>query len=494
MDFTLEQTQAIARQFAQPRTYDHFIGGQWVPSGSGETIQMTNPASLEAVAFVQAGNAADAKRAVGAAYAAFPKWSRMYPGERQALIATLADKLRTRRLDYAVMESLNNGKPVREAYFDIEASIRHLETYVGAPFEVKGELFELPDATVLTHREPLGVVAQIIPWNVPMIMFCMKIGPALAAGCTIVMKPSEVACLAVMEFVKDIANVLPPGVLNVVTGYGAALGEPIITDPRVRKVAFTGSRATAQKIIAMASHNIIPQTMELGGKSAHIICEDANLEEAATSAVAGTIYTKGEMCIAGSRVFVHKKIHDKFMSLLQAKLAQVLQGNPLDPRVTMGPQASKAQYDKILRYIDLGQREGATILMGGKPAHVPGFEKGLFIQPTLLGDVRNDMRVMQEEIFGAVTGVLVWDDEDEMMRQANDTSYGLAGGIWTNNLNRAHKLARRLETGTIWINRYLNFKPNQWHGGYKASGYGREGVRATMDHYTQMKSVVLNLQ
>jgi aldehyde dehydrogenase len=493
MNFTIEHTEAIAKQFSPPRTYGHFIDGEWATSESGQTIQMTNPASLEPLAFVQAGNAADAKRAVAAAYAAFPKWSRMYPGERQALISALADKLRARRLDYAVMESLNNGKPVREAFFDIEASIRHLETYVGASFEVKGEIFDLPDASVLTHREPLGVVAQIIPWNVPLIMFCMKIGPALAAGCTIVMKPSEVACLAVMEFVKEIANVLPPGVLNVVTGYGSALGESIICDPRVRKVAFTGSRATAQKIIEMASHNIIPQTMELGGKSAHIICEDADVENAAASAISGMIYTKGEMCIAGSRVFVHKKIYDEFVSLFQSKLAQVPQGNPLDPRVAMGPQSSRTQYDKILRYIELGRQEGATVLMGGKPAQVPGFEKGLFIQPTLLSNVRNDMRVMQEEIFGAVTGVMAWEDEDEMMRQANDTSYGLAGGIWTRDLNRAHKLARRLETGIIWINRYLNFKPNMWHGGYKASGYGREGVRATMDHYTQMKSVVLNL-
>lgn len=494
MQLTIDAIKKVARQFTKPTTYGHFIDGEWIGGDGGDLIELKNPTNQETLAYIQSGNAVDAKRAVDAAYAAFPKWSRMYPGERQAIIAAVAQKLRDRRLEYAVMETLNNGKAINEAYhFDMIAALSFLETYIGAPFEVKGETYELPDSVVHSYREPVGVVAQIIPWNVPMVMFALKIGPALAAGCTIVLKPSEIVCMAVMEFVKDIAELLPPGVLNVVTGYGAALGEPIITDPRVRKVAFTGSRVTAQKIITMASQNIIPQTMELGGKSAHIICEDADLEAAAESAVLANTYNKGEACIAGSRLFVHRKIADEFLSMFQAKLAAVPQGDPLDPAIVLGPQASKMQYDKILRYIDLGQREGARVLMGGRPARIPGFEKGLFIQPTLLGDVRNDMRVMQEEIFGAVTGVYTWDDEADMMRQANDISYGLAGGIWTKDLSRAHKLARSLETGMIWINRYLNFKPNQWVGGHKASGYGTEGVRATMDHYTVMKSVVINL-
>jgi aldehyde dehydrogenase len=493
MELTIEKTRRYAERFRKPDVYGHFIGGEWVGADSGETIALTNPATLETVAYIQSGNAIDAKRAVDAAYAAFPKWSRMYPNERQAIIAAIAARLRERVFDYAMMEALNNGKPITQAINDVSRAANHLDTYAGAPYEMKGETFDLPDAIVLTHREPVGVVAQIIPWNVPMSMFTMKIGPALASGCTIVMKPSEVVCLAVMEFVRDIADLLPPGVLNVVTGYGQALGEPILTDPRVRKVAFTGSRATARKILEMAGHNIIPQTMELGGKSAHIVCEDADLEKAATSAVTANTYNKGEMCIAGSRLFVHRKIYSDFMELLRAKLAAVPQGDPLDPATIMGPQASQAQFDKILYYLDLGQKEGATFLAGGQRARIPGLENGLFIQPTLLGNVRNEMRVMQEEIFGPVTGVVQWDDEDEMIRQVNDTEFGLAGGIWTQNLDRAHKLSRRMETGMIWINRYLNLKPNQWMGGVKASGFGREAVRSTIDHYTYMKSLVINL-
>lgn len=494
MQLTIEAIQKVAQQFVEPRTYGHFIGGEWIDGDSGDVIELKNPATQGTLGYIQSGNAVDVKRAVDAAHAAFPKWSRMYPGERQAIISGIIQKLRDRRLEYAVMETLNNGKSIYEAYnFDTMTAIGFLEPFVGASFDVKGETFEVPDATVLSFREPIGVVAQIIPWNVPLIMFALKVGPALAAGCTIVLKPSEIVCMAVMEFVKDIAELLPPGVLNVVTGYGPAVGEPLITDPRVRKVAFTGSRATAQKIITMASHNIIPQTMELGGKSAHIICEDADLEAAAESAVIGNIVNKGEACIAGTRLFVHRKIAEEFLARFQAKLAAVPQGDPLDPAIILGPQASQMQYDKILSYIELGKQEGARVMMGGQPANIPGFEKGLFIQPTLLGDVRNDMRVMQEEIFGAVTGVFIWDDEAEMMRLANDTSYGLAGGIFTKDLSRAHRMARSLETGMIWINRYLNFKPNQWVGGHKASGYGTEGVRATMDHYTVMKSIVINL-
>jgi acyl-CoA reductase-like NAD-dependent aldehyde dehydrogenase len=493
MHFTLNDAEKVAAKFDSPETYGHFIDGAFEAGVRGKTIALRNPATGVVCGHIQEGDAADVRRAIDAAARAFPGWARMYPGERQALLVEIIRRFKARMFEYAVMESVNNGKTVSEAYFaDMFAALGHLETYTGAAFQVKGETFELPDASVVTFREPVGVVAQIIPWNVPMIMFTAKIGPALAAGCTIVIKPSEIVCLSIMEFVKDIQDILPPGVLNVVTGFGADVGEPLVTDPRVRKVAFTGSKPTAQKIIQMAAVNIIPQTMELGGKSAHIICSDADLDAAAESAVLGNIYSKGEMCVAGSRLFVHCKVEDKFLALLTGKLEQVRQGNPLDPATNMGAQASQVQYDKILNYIELGRSEGATVAAGGGRANVPGLEQGLFIQPTILTNARNDMRFMQEEIFGAVTGVVTWDDEEDLLRQVNDTSFGLAGGVWSNDLAQTHRLVRGMETGIIWVNRYLNFKPNMWMGGYKQSGFGREGVVATMDHYTVMKSVVYN--
>ena len=491
MELSIENARSIAAQFKTLPTYGHFINGQFVEGDDGRTIDLSNPATREVLARISAGNAVDVKRAVDAASAALPRWSQMYPAQRQSYIQELAHKFRERIFDYAVMESLNNGKTITQSFFiDMHAALGHLETFAGAPFNIKGETFDLPDCSVVTHREPIGVVAQIIPWNVPMIMFTIKIAPALAAGCTVVLKPSEICCLPIMEFLKDIADVLPPGVLNVVTGYGPDIGPPLITDPRVRKVAFTGSRPTAQKIIEMAGVNIIPQTMELGGKSAHIVCEDADLDAAAESAVLGNVYNKGEMCIAGSRLFVHRKVEEEFLHLFKQKLSAVRTGDPLDPATQHGAQASQAQYDKVIRYLELGEQEGATLLTGGKAVSIPGLERGLFLEPAIMTNARNNMRFMQDEIFGAVTGVVRYDDEDEMLRQANDTSYGLAGGIWTNDLKRAQKLVRGLETGMIWVNRYVNFKPGQWIGGYKSSGFGREGVAATLEHYTVTKSVV----
>ncbi len=491
MEITLEKAQASAAQFLKPTTYGHFIGGEWLDGNSGETIPLKNPATRDVLANIQSGNAVDAKRAVDAAFAAFPAWSRMYPHQRQEYLRAIEDRFRARMFDYAVMESLNNGKTISQSYHvDMHAALSHLQTYAGMAYNVKGEVFDLPDATVVTHREPIGVVAQIIPWNIPMVMFTLKIAPALAAGCTIVMKPSEICCLPVMEFVKDMQDILPRGVLNVVTGYGPALGPPIITDTRVRKVAFTGSRSTAQKIIEMSGVNIIPTTMELGGKSAHIICDDADLDKAAEAAVIANAYNKGEMCIAGSRLFVHKKVEGEFIGLFKEKLRNVPMGNPLDPAVAIGAQASEIQFNKIMGYLDSIPKEGATFALGGKRAVVPGLENGLFIEPTIVTNARNDMKFMQEEIFGMVTGVISWDDEDEMLRQANDTSFGLAGGLWTNDLKRAHRLVRGLETGMIWVNKYVNFKPGQWIGGHKSSGFGTEGVAATLNHYTVPKSVV----
>lgn len=494
MNLDKQAMQTLAARLSQPKTYGHFIAGNWTGGHSGETIQLSNPATRKVLGEIQAGDAVDVDRAVRAAHTAFPKWSKSPPVERQRIIRAIADRMRERQLEYAMLETLNNGKTITEAYtHDISGAIGLFEFYAGAAFQLHGEVMDFADSTMLIHREPIGVVAQIIPWNVPLLMAAMKLAPALAAGCTIVLKPAESVCSSVLEFINDIAGIVPPGVINVVTGFGNVVGEPLVTHPLVRKVAFTGSRATAQKIMQYASANIIPQTMELGGKSANIVCEDADLDAAAESAVITTIFNKGEVCLAGTRVFVHKKVQDAFIDKVKALLASVRQGDPTDPATRLGAQSSKLQFDRVMSYIDVGLSEGATILTGGKAAKVPGLEDGLFIEPTLFIGVENDMRIAQEEIFGPVTGIIPWDDETEMIRMANDNQYGLGGGLWTRDLARAHRISRALETGMIWVNRYYNFKPGQPIGGYKQSGYGREGTFETLQHYTLTKSVVINL-
>lgn len=495
MQLTYETTRSLAAKLSETRTFGHFIGGEWIEGASGETIPLSNPATRATIAQIQSGNSVDVDRAVRAAHAAFPGWARSTAMERQAALRTIADRLKARALDYAMLESLNNGKPITEAIaHDVRGAIGLFEYYSGAAFHLHGKVIDFPGSTAVQHREPIGVVAQIIPWNVALLMAALKIAPALAAACTIVLKPAETVCLSVLEMVKDIADVLPPGVLNVVTGYGSQVGEALVSHPLVRKVAFTGSRDTARRIIGYAAANIIPQTLELGGKSANILCEDADVDAAVQSVVGSTIFNKGEVCLAGTRVFVHDKVWDEFAEKLGHAVAGVRQGDPLDPATQLGAQASEAQYEKILSYIDLGRREGASVLSGGTAAKVPGLENGFFISPTLFSDVRNDMRIAQEEIFGPVTAILRWRDEADMLRDVNDSIYGLGGGLWTRDLAHAHRISQAMETGTVWVNKYFNSYPGLGVGGYKQSGFGREGALETLDHYTHVKNVVINLE
>lgn len=498
MELTLELTRETAARLTNEvsaKIYGNFINGEWIESSSGKTIALENPATRQVLAHIQASNANDVNRAVEAAAAAFPKWANVGPFQRQDIMRAIAQRIRERQFDYAMMEALNNGKPITDAYtHDMVGVINQFEFFAGTPFHIHGEVMDFADATMLVHRQPIGVVASIIPWNVPMLMAACKLAPALAAGCTVVLKPAEVACLSVMEFINDIKDIVPPGVINVVNGYGADVGEPLVTHPKVRKVAFTGSRPTAQKIIGYAAKAIIPQTMELGGKSANIVCEDADIEAAAQSAAITTVFNKGEVCVAGTRVFVHEKVEDKFLEAFERRLRAVRQGDPLDPATQLGAMASKIQFDKVSKYLELGMAEGATVHCGGSAAKIPGMEDGYFIQPTIFTDVRNDMRIAQEEIFGPVTGVIRWSDEDDMLRLVNDVEYGLAGGIWTQNLTRAHRIARAMDTGIVWINKYYNFKPGMPGGGFKQSGFGRENGLSTLEHYTVTKSVIINLE
>lgn len=475
--------------------YGQFINGEWATGDSGKTIDLMNPFNGQVLSRIAAGNSRDVERAVAAARGAFGSWSQSSPNERQELLVEIARRLKNRLADYAMLETLNNGKPLRESLnFDLPQAIGQFELFAGAAFHLHGETQDYPDAIGLVHREPIGVCAQIIPWNVPLLMMASKIAPALAAGNTIVIKPAESVCLSIMEFFREMADILPPGVVNVVTGYGADVGEPLVTHPDVRKVAFTGSVPTAQKIMQYASRNIIPQTLELGGKSAQIVCADADLEAAVEGATMSTVLNKGEICLAGSRLFLHESIQEEFLARLKVSLEGIRLGDPTSIETQMGPQASVMQRDKVSSYLELGLQEGASVVTGGSRASGAGLDQGNFIQPTIFSNVSNDMRIAQEEIFGPVTCAITFKDEDEVIRLANECKYGLAGGVWTQNIGAAHRIARGMQTGTVWINRYYNLRSGMPIGGYKQSGFGREFCFDVLNHYTITKSVIVNLQ
>lgn len=485
---TLEKPAILAE-------YGHYIDGEWVGGATGKTISLGNPATGEHLAYIQAGNAADAHRAVTAAHKAFPAWSRSRPEQRQELLEEFARRLKVRLQDYAMLETLNNGKPISEASrFDVPGAINKFKIHAGIAWDISGTTMDRADAMTIVHREPLGVCAQIIPWNVPLLMMAGKIAPALATGNTVVLKPSEIVCLSVMEFFREMADIIPPGVVNVLTGYGQEVGEALVTDPRVRKVAFTGSKATGRKLMQYASVNIIPQSLELGGKSAMIVCDDADIEAAAEGAAISTVFNKGEVCVSGSRIFVQHGARDQFLETYTNFLSRIRIGDPTNPVTQLGAQASAVQLDKVLGYIELGSKEGATLHHGGGRATGEGLDQGYFVQPTIFTGVRNDMAIAREEIFGPVSVIIDWKDEDDVLSQANDSEYALGGGIWTRDLGRAHRMSRGLHAGLIWVNRYYNFMAGLSAGAFHGSGFGREsGREGALESYTHAKAVTINL-
>ena len=472
-----------------------YLGGEWVESGSGEWIDVTNPATGELLSRVPAGNVQDVDRAVQAADRASGAWGGTAVEQRAEILVEIARRLAAQTEEFALLDCLNTGRPIRELFgFDLPIAIEQFRLFAAGARSFQGEFAPNPAGGRFTVREPLGVVGQIIPWNVPMIMTAMKLAPALAAGNCVVIKPAEQTPLSILRLTKLAEDLLPAGVLNVVTGYGPTAGAPLVRHPGISKVAFTGETVTGRLILQYASENIIPATLELGGKGPNIVFPDCPFEKTIEGALMGIMAISGQQCMAGSRLFLHEDIYDRFLPVLVEKAKGIRIGDPRDPNTEIGSLISKEQFEKVLNYIEIGKKEGARLLCGGQPPQGKQFAKGFFVEPTIFTDVDNKMRIAQEEIFGPVLCVLRWRDYDRMIEEANDTPYGLASGIWTDSLTRAYRTARALKAGSVWINRYPNFPSGAPFGGYKKSGMGREMAIEALAHYTQTKNISFDLE
>ena len=471
------------------------IDGESAAPSEGGTIPITNPATGEVFFHAPAAGVADVDKAVHAARRAFDSgpWSRMSPGARGKVVRKLADALWERREEFGLVASLENGKTFREAIRgDIAPGSATLAYASEWSNKIAGEVLPV-EGSFLTYvlREPVGVVAAIVPWNYATCLACWKLGPALATGCTVILKPSELTPLTGLklgELAREVG--FPPGVLNVLPGYGAPTGEALARHPGVDKIAFTGSVRTARRLLhASADTNLKKLTLELGGKSPQIVFADADLDRAVEACFWGIFGNKGEVCNAGSRLLVHARAHDAFVERLVSRARQMVVGDPLDPRTEMGAQVSSHQLDTILRYVDSGKSEGATLACGGERDREGAKGRGNFLKPTVFLDVQPHMRIAQEEIFGPVLSVMRFEDEAEAIRVANGTLYGLAASIWTRDVARAHALARKVQAGVVWINCFNEFDDAAPFGGYKESGWGRDLSAHALENYTQLKTV-----
>jgi aldehyde dehydrogenase len=489
----------LAKQISLRSHYDNWIGGKWVPPVRGQTFENPSPITGKTVSVHARSTAEDIELALDAAHAARESWARTSPADRSRVLNKIADRLEEKLSLLALVETIDNGKPIRETTAaDLPLGVDHFRYFASVIRAQEGTLAEIDHDTVAYHFfEPLGVVAQIIPWNFPLLMAIWKLAPALAAGNCVVLKPAEQTPLTVLVFMEIIADLLPPGVLNVVTGFGVEAGKPLAQNKRIAKIAFTGETTTGRLIMQYASENLIPVTLELGGKSpniffADVAAEDDDFFDKALEGFTMFALNQGEVCTCPSRALVHESIFDRFMERAVARTNKVTQGNPLDPATMLGAQASNDQLEKILSYLDIGKQEGAKVLTGGERAHFGGeLEGGYYVQPTIFVG-HNKMRIFQEEIFGPVVSVTTFKTDEEALAMANDTLYGLGAGVWTRNGTRAYRFGRAIEAGRVWTNCYHLYPAHAAFGGYKQSGIGRETHKLMLNHYQHTKNLLVS--
>ena len=490
------QSGALHQYQAQ---YDNYIGGQWVPPATGTYFDVVTPINGSVYTKAARGTAADIEKALDAAHAAADAWGKKSVTERSNILLQIAERIDANRELLAYVETIDNGKAIRETLnADIPLTADHFRYFAGAIRTQEGGISEVDTDTVAYHyHEPLGVVGQIIPWNFPILMAAWKLAPALAAGNCVVLKPAEQTPISILVLAGLIGDLLPPGVLNIVNGFGREAGMPLAQSKRIAKIAFTGSTSTGRVIAQAAANSLIPATLELGGKSPNIFFADVMDKDDAflDKAIEGLVlfaFNQGEVCTCPSRALIHESIYDKFMERVLQRVAAIKHGNPLDPNSMMGAQASKEQLTKILSYLDLGKQEGAQVLIGGAQAQLgQGLEGGYYVQPTIFKG-HNKMRIFQEEIFGPVLAVTTFKTEAEALELANDTLYGLGAGVWSRNGNVAYRMGRAIKAGRVWTNCYHHYPAHAAFGGYKESGIGRENHKMMLNHYQQTKNLLVS--
>jgi len=473
-----------------------FINNEWRPSASGKTLDVINPATEEVIATVPSADRSDVDAAVAAARGALDRsWGRISARDRGKLLWKLGEKLLERADEIAALETLHNGKPIFESRnIEIPASAECFQYYAGWADKIHGETIPVRgNYLTYTLREPVGVVAAIVPWNFPLLLTAWKVAPALACGNTVIIKPASqtpLTALALAEVAQQAG--IPPGVINVVTGPGAAVGQMLVEHPGIDKIAFTGDTSTGREIMRRSAETVKRITLELGGKSPNIVFADADLEAAVRGATTGIFYGKGEVCAAGSRLLVDKSIRDEFVDKVAARAKKMAPGDPMDPKTRLGAISSRKQLETDLRYIEIAKKEGATLVAGGERTDI-GTGKGFFLQPTVFAGVTPEMTIAREEIFGPVLATIEFADVEEAIARANQSTYGLAAAVWTRDIKKAHYVARKLQAGTVWINTYNVYDTAAPFGGYKQSGFGREMGQHALEHYTQVKSVWVDL-